>query len=90
VQTVILPIEGELDLASCGRVERALAQIADRDVCIDLGQCTFIDSSGLTVIVRAYERLARVDKKLSVRGADGDVARVFEVTGLVRLLTTNG
>jgi anti-anti-sigma factor len=90
VEPLNLPIVGDLDLATCGRVERALAAIDDRDVCLDMSQCTFIDSSGLMIIVRTYERLAQANKRLSVTGANGDVARVFELTGLVRLLTHAG
>jgi anti-anti-sigma factor len=89
-ETATLSIEGEFDLASCRRAERALAQIPDRDVCLDLTKCTFIDSSGLMVIVGTYERLTREGRKLSVSGASGDVARIFELTGLVRLLTPTG
>jgi anti-anti-sigma factor len=87
---VTLPIEGELDLATCGRAERAIAGIGVGNVCLDLSDCTFIDSSGLMVIVGAAERLAQEGRRLTVSGARGDVARIFELTGLVRLLTSTG
>ena len=87
METVTLPIAGELDLATCGRADRAIAGIPDGNVCLDLTECTFIDSSGLMVIVAAADRLANEGRQLTIKGAQGDVARIFELTGLVRLLT---
>jgi anti-anti-sigma factor len=76
-------IEGDLDLATRGRLERVLAETGDGDVCLDLTACTFVDSSGLMTIVGTAERMLREGKQLFVKGLTGDVARIFDLTHLI-------
>jgi len=79
---------GEVDLSSSPELRRVLqAQLDDHAVAtlvVDLAGVTFIDSSGLGVLVDVRKRLdtgagARV---LRVDGVHGSVRRVFEITGL--------
>ena len=86
----IVRLSGELDLANAGVVEREL-QLALADgngrVVLDLGDLTFIDSTGIALIVRAWQR---VDAAAGNGGEGGlvlccqneQVRRVLEVTGL--------
>jgi anti-anti-sigma factor len=53
-------LEGELDLASADRVRDALAgPIRDgaEGIVVDLARCTFVDSSGLGVLIEAQKTL---------------------------------
>jgi len=81
----VLAITGEFDLSVADRVERAIAQAAAGGgrVCIDLGGCTFIDSTGMKVLVRAARDLRSAGGELSVTKVQGDVAHLFEITGLL-------
>ncbi|MBS1886673.1 MAG: STAS domain-containing protein [Actinobacteria bacterium] len=86
----LLEIHGELDLSTAGQLEGPLEEAtSDEDgaVLIDLAECTFIDSTGIAMIVRAWQR---VDGAAGNGGQGGlvlccqneQVRRVLEVTGL--------
>jgi len=83
-------VHGELDLSTAAELEEPLEEaIRDTDatVVIDLGDCQFIDSTGLALIVRAWQR---IDAAAGNGGGGGlvlccqneQVRRVLEVTGL--------
>jgi anti-anti-sigma factor len=74
-----LTLRGELDLATAARLEQALAQSGD-DVLLDLRGLTFMDSTGLALILRYHQRAkdGRFDLVV-VRGPE-PVDRVFRMT----------
>jgi anti-sigma B factor antagonist len=86
---VSLRLEGELDLASVGELERQLAVARDRApsrVVIDLLGLVFIDSSGLRAIIQA-DANARADGiDLVLRPGGEAIQRVFELTGALEAL----
>lgn len=53
---------------------------------IDLTNMTFVDSSGLSVLVCAYRRLRERGGDLSLRRPSASTRRVFESTGLNKVL----
>jgi anti-anti-sigma factor len=86
----LLEIHGELDLSTAVSLEGPLEEAiesADAAVVIDLAGCQFIDSTGIALIVRAWQR---VDSSAGNGGKGGlvlccqseQVRRVLEVTGL--------
>ena len=83
-------IEGDLDMGGTLRLEQELTRLLDRDrvptLTLDLSHVTFIDSTGLGLIINT-EQAARqdgVDLRL-VRGPR-EVHRVFEMVGLADVL----
>lgn len=83
-------MQGELDLSTALQLEGPLeeaTEAADAAVLIDLTGCQFIDSTGIALIVRAWQR---VDAAAGNGGKGGlvlccqneQVRRVLEVTGL--------
>lgn len=84
VQTLVV-LAGELDLATASAADAAIAAAANGEpgkLVIDLRGLTFMDSSGLRMLVAADRRAAGAGYELSiVRGAPA-VQRVLEVTGL--------
>lgn len=62
------------------------ACVGSRRVVIDLVDTTFIDSSGLAVVMRAHGELGRAAGAVVVRAAAPRVTRTFEVTGLDHLI----
>jgi anti-sigma B factor antagonist len=75
---------GDFDLATADEVRDALepAIAASGEVQVDLRACTFIDSSGVGVIVACALRLKETGRTLRVRGARQRVRRTFEIAGL--------
>lgn len=78
-----LTLRGELDLGTAERLEQALAA-AYGEVLLDLRGLTFMDSTGVRVLLESAERYApglRI-----VAPASGDVRVTIEETGIAPLL----
>jgi len=81
-----LTLRGELDLGSAGRLERALRDNAG-PVLLDLRGLTFMDSTGVRVLLEASEVAARDGRALAVvPPASGDARLIIEETGIATLL----
>jgi anti-anti-sigma factor len=89
-EVYLLKASGELDLATCkalrAELERAEASEAKRIV-LDLGDLTFIDSTGIEVLLDAHRRAGMNARPLQLLPVNGHVHDVFEITGLMRELT---
>jgi anti-anti-sigma factor len=80
-------VQGELDLSTAPDLEGPLEQVLESgegSVLIDLAQCEFIDSTGIALIVRAWQRLDNGDSEraLVLCSQNDQVRRVLEITGL--------
>jgi anti-sigma B factor antagonist len=89
-----LTVSGEIDVATSPTLRRELHAILDAGashVVIDLSATTFIDSSGLGVLVGALKRLREANgnghQTLVLTGLQPAVRKVFEITGLNTLFT---
>ena len=82
-------IHGEVDLSAATALVEAL-DAAIRDSAgafvIDLCDCEFFDSSGLSALMRARAMLGRENRALAVVCPPGPVRRLFEVTGVAEVL----
>jgi anti-anti-sigma factor len=82
-----ISVRGELDLSTApdleGPLEEALAS-GEGSLLIDLSQCEFIDSTGIALIVRAWQRLHSGEngRALVICSQNDQVRRVLEITGL--------
>ena len=82
---VRLFVTGELDVAVAGRLQTRLEALADAGeaVVLDLSGLTFIDSSGLNVIVTAHRRAQHDDWALTIdQHMSRQVERVVQLMGL--------
>jgi len=83
--TVCVSFDGELDISSAALVERELERIereAPPTLMLDLRALSFMDSTGLRIIVAADARAREASRKLViVRGPDA-VQRIFRMTRL--------
>jgi anti-sigma B factor antagonist len=80
-----LAVRGELDLAAAPELEAALEDAIRESAgafVLDLTGVGFIDSSGLSVLLRARALLGREDRALAVVCPHGPVRRVFELSGV--------
>ena len=58
-----------------------------RKLVLDLSGVTFMDSSGIAVILRARQKMQLLDGGLLVRGVPPQARRVLEAAGVNRLVT---
>jgi anti-sigma B factor antagonist len=79
---------GDLDLETAPRLDAALTDAAasGRNVTLDLRALTFLDSSGISVLMRQAARAERDGLALSIIAPTARVARVLDVAGVTQLL----
>jgi len=86
---VVVIASGEIDLATSPELRKALLgpQATAKTVVLDLRAVTFIDSSGLGVIVGQQKRARETgDGFAVVVGGASAVERILELSGLVKVL----
>ena len=83
-------LTGELDGATAPFLVRTLVEVnetVEGDLVLDIKKLSFIDSTGLSVLVMAHNR-ARADRgSIVLRNPSQSVLRILEVTGLVSVFT---
>ena len=83
---VVVRVEGELDMASASEFEEAISRVTSAShVVIDLGSCTFLDSTGMRVITETMRQSPRV----SVVATDPGVLRVLEITAVDTMVSVH-
>ena len=83
--TVTMTVTGELDLASAPQLREACAGVLQREptaVRVDLSGLTFLDSSGISVLVQLQQDLEQRDATLVLHRVGERTARVLEIAGL--------
>jgi anti-anti-sigma factor len=79
----VLAASGEIDISTVDDLRRrlrdAIEAAGEREVVVDLGDVSFIDSSGLEALVLGMQRLA--PRRLTLRRPSAAVHRLLEVTG---------
>ena len=81
----VVVVAGELDAATAGQLARRLSAPPAVRV-IDLSGVTFIDASGLRVLVDAR----RAANRCRLRPPSRQVVRICEITGLTAMLADTG
>jgi anti-sigma B factor antagonist len=86
-RTSVLALAGELDLSTIPRMEGPLYEQVRRRpaVVVDLSRLSFIDSSGIGVLIKAFQD-ANGTRMNVVVGAGTQVERVFGIAGIARAL----
>jgi anti-sigma B factor antagonist len=86
----VVSVFGEVDMATAPKLLEAVGAALDSGdtVVLDLAGMTFIDSSGLKVLVTAYKRADHLRAaRVVLRSPQPQARSVLEVTGLDTLLT---
>lgn len=86
--SVVVTLRGELDLASAPDLQRELLALLEApvtDVTLDLGELTFLDSSGLGALYRARQQADAGNVALRLEAVPAHVKRVLEVTAMAPL-----
>ena len=82
----VVTVVGDLDMTTAPQLDAELRALDDARVTVDLGRCTFLDSSGMHVLTRAHKRMEARDGELLLRSPRPIVRRVLEFTGLDEIL----
>lgn len=86
---VAIALSGELDLATAGGVDAELERAEAGDatsIVLDLSGLTFMDSTGVRLLIQAHTRSRANDGRLALRRGPAAVQRVMELSGVDVLL----
>jgi anti-sigma B factor antagonist len=90
--TVTVAVSGEIDLATVGDLERGVTTALDEltdvpaagpcSVRVDLSEVSFIDSAGISALLKGRRAADDHHRSYRVVGATGFVLQVLEMTGV--------
>jgi anti-sigma B factor antagonist len=81
----VLPLEGEIDLHISPDIAaslRAIIQKKPKRLIVDLARVSYIDSSGLAVLIEAMQNVNAYGGKFALAGLGNDVLAIFEIAKL--------
>jgi anti-sigma B factor antagonist len=96
---IAFSVQGELDLNTAPELDRpledALAESGEASFLIDLSDCEFIDSTGIALIVRAWQRVDREaggdgEGRLVICCSNDQVERLLKITGVESSIPMHG
>ncbi|HVU73276.1 MAG TPA: STAS domain-containing protein [Mycobacteriales bacterium] len=83
---IVITPSGEIDLASAPAlresITEALAESASTVLVVDLADVTFMDSSGLTCLAFAHQKMQERDGRVEVHNANSSVRKLITVVGM--------
>ena len=83
-------VSGELDLASGPALEDELARVGSSGVelvVLDLRELEFMDSTGLSILVKANQRAVDAGRRFGLVRGSPQVQRLLDLTGVAEHLT---
>lgn len=86
----VVSVHGEIDAYTAPRLREVLSDLLRQgkvDVVVDLREVSFIDSSGLSVVITAAKAARRDGGDIVLASPSPVVFRVFEIAGLTKVLT---
>lgn len=85
-----LYFQGELDhheaRGAMGRIEQMIDEYLPRDCVVDMSGLTFMDSSGIAVILNIAKRLNRMGGRAWVENPCAQPLRVIDASGIDRIV----
>jgi anti-sigma B factor antagonist len=81
----VVPLKGEIDLHVSPRVAHSLAGVAAQrpaHIVVDLTEVTFVDSSGLAVLIHGMQDVQGYGGKFAIVGLQENVRPIFEIARL--------
>ncbi len=81
----VVPLEGEIDLHVSPQIGAQLAALIKQKppkVVVDLSKVTYIDSSGLAVLIEAMQNVGGYGGSFALTGLQAGVRPIFEIARL--------
>ena len=83
----VLDVAGEVDLSTAPTLRSRIEGIVDgggRRLVVDLADVSFMDSSGLSVLVSGFKGMREAGGEMAVVCSNVAIAKIFSITGLDR------
>ena len=82
-----LDIPLRLDVNTAPALERTLDLTGVRDLTLDFGECRFVSSAGIRMILKVFQTLSKRGGTLVARKVTEDVHRIFDISGLSQIIS---
>ena len=81
---------GDFDSLASRDAETDVAPVYehDTDVVIECSQLNYVSSSGLRIFLSIYKHVHKNGKKVTVRGLNSNIEKVFRISGFLQLFDT--
>ena len=87
-------LSGEIDHHSAGglreEIDAAIERVQPKRVVLDFTGVTFMDSSGIGLVMGRYKLLEGIGGKLALRGLSTPIKRVMRLAGLDKIAEMDG
>ncbi len=87
---LVVRLTGELDHSAAEglrrELDRLIAETGAKQLLLDLSGLTFMDSSGIGLIIGRYKKMARRGGSVAVIAANRRIDKLFDMAGLYQLV----
>ena len=89
-RVLIVALEGELDHIVAerlrGQIDAAYDKSPCRNIIFDMAKVSFMDSSGIGMIIGRYKNAEKRGGQLVLVGMNDAISRLFEISGLAKIV----
>jgi len=89
-KTIIILISGEIDHHTSKmlrtQTENALTQLGGRHIIYGFEQVTFMDSSGIGMLIGRYKQLHALGGRIAIANATGKIKEIIQLSGLTKII----
>ncbi len=89
-RNLIINLQGEIDHHSSqdirNTVDREFRRNRSQNIVFDFKSVSFMDSSGIGMIIGRYKNIGKINGKVAIAGAGPDISRIFEISGLQKII----
>ncbi|TYQ16397.1 UNVERIFIED_CONTAM: SpoIIAA-like anti-anti-sigma regulatory factor [Acetivibrio alkalicellulosi] len=88
--TLVANVIGELDHHSAEyvrqKIDSELIKSSTKNMVFDFSNVSFMDSSGIGVIIGRYKNIQKLNGKLAITNINEQIKRIFEMSGLLKII----
>lgn len=89
-KTLIIRVSGEIDHHTSAELrhqaENILMETGGRNIIFDFEQVTFMDSSGIGMIIGRYKQLQAIGGRIAVACANEKIEEIIRLSGVIHLI----
>lgn len=89
--TLVISIIGELDHHSAEhirqKIDGELIKSTTKNIIFDFSKLSFMDSSGIGVLIGRYKNIQKLNGKAVIVKANAQIKRVLEMSGILKIMT---
>jgi stage II sporulation protein AA (anti-sigma F factor antagonist) len=92
-QKLTIYLKGEIDHHNCSIIRGKIDDIIDKEkgrtLILDFNEVTFMDSSGIGVVLGRYKKMLSLGGRVFIEGAGGYIKKIFVLSGIDRIIDIN-